>query len=260
MRRLVLISLALLSATARAAFEREPLTPVAIGLGRAVVAHGEASASDDANPAAVESSLWGSAAYSNPFNVTGLAEQGVRGGLSLGAFAVRGAWQRFGNEIHSEDAVSGSARWRRDEVSVGARGVYRSRRTTGFAGADDVSVDVGALWRVSPITQIGASARNLGSRTFLPHVEWRVGARIEMSERSAFLTDLSLLGAETGVAVGGEWTPYPFLSLRGGIHNQPWRWAAGFSLGWDALAFDYAVETHASLDATHVVGLTVRLP
>jgi hypothetical protein len=262
-RRLLLLRVAVALVAgipaARAAFERPALVPAGVALGRAAVAHGDAPTSEDVNPAALEGAGWVALAYANPFGVDGLAEQSVRAGLPVGSvLAVRVAWQRFGNDAHTEDTSAATVRVAGRGLSAGLRGALRARRTEGFSGAQSATMDVGVLWRAGPGLSVGAAAQRLGERDAGPGQMLRVGARTEMSPVSALLADVTRSVAGTNVAVGGEWRPHEWLTLRAGVHDGPWQWAMGFTVRIRGLGLDYALETHPALDPTHLVALVFR--
>lgn len=86
-------------------------------------------------------------------------------------------------------------------------------------------------------------------------MEMRLGARLLDKDGTLFM-DAYRRGEDIGVAVGGEWVSSSWLLWRFGVHNLPWQWAIGVEVRRTGFAFQYTVETHPALDATHHVGLT----
>jgi opacity protein-like surface antigen len=268
-------ALVLTPAFAFAAFEREVLNPSSVALGGATVAH---NASVSANPAAWEPASWASLAYTRPFRVEGLAEQSLRAGtpvfsaLSNDGQSRSASWfaglsvgadlGRFGNDVHSEDMAGIAFRCRFRSLSVGGRGVYYRRTTQGFRSASAFSPDVGFQMNASPTVLLGASVRRFVASRVIPSRELRVGARIGfrergvVSEEGAMFVDAYRRDGRTGFAVGGEWRSSASVAWRCGVHNLPWQWAGGVEVRRRGFAFQYTVETHPALNATHIVGLT----
>ena len=258
-----LIAAALLTAAPSSAdFERIAPIPALIALGGAGAAQRAADQSN-INPAAYEAKSWTALSYDQPFGVDGLRESHARAAAALSPkTALRASWHQFGNALHVEDAVAVSARRGGQSLAVGMRAKLQARRTEGFAGARRYAADLGMLWRPDPLLTVGAVASGplpSGAGRSAPF-NARIGVRIEMSGASAFLADASANENGTGIAVGGEWHPHPKLTLRAGAHNLPWQWAAGFSIRAAALSFDYALETHPALNATHTVGIALYAP
>lgn len=259
--RLAAWALLLTPALAFAAFERDLLNPFALALGGSTVAH---DAVVSANPAASEERAWASLAYTRPFRVEGLAEQSLRAGTPtpLHALHVAGDFGRFGNDVHSEDTFGVALRGRYRSVSFGGRGVYYHRATEGFRSASAVSPDVGVQARLSPTLTVGATVRRAIESRVIPSREARVGAKVGFRSRNA-VSDAGRMffdgfrrEGHTGIAVGGEWRSSPAMLWRFGVHNLPWQWAGGVEIRRYGFAFQYAVQTHPALDATHIVGLT----
>ena len=255
MRRVIWAALLALSFPCAAAFERSAPSAALIGFGGAGAAHGEA-VSSRLNPAAYEENHWIALCYNQPFGVDGLRESFVQAGAALGLnAAARVSWHQFGNALHVEDTISLAGRIGGENLAAGARGSYRSRRTQGFSDAQTYSADIGAVWRASPQIKLGAALQNAGL-----NAQMRAGARVEMGGQTAFLADAFTDGNDAGIAVGGEWRAHPNLTLRAGTHNLPWQWAVGFSVRFAGLSFDYALETHPALNATHYVGIALYAP
>lgn len=247
-----------------------PATARYAGVANAAVAlHGDAGALF-VNPAGIatvhHAGIEATYHYSHSQGVEGSAAAALR----LGQFTLGGGTHYLRLDPNSPNAdnllTMGTAVYRYGIFAVGASGKYVSIEDTAGNVRRSASEDVGGLIALFDLFAIGASFQNIGHSDLSgggvalppsthfgvmfnftdPQTTWVLRATWEkvwtQGEESR-----NKVGAELGVQVGGA-----FLTLRGGTGErtpgtQQSAAAAGASLGFRRLAFDYAYQRHTAL-------------
>jgi hypothetical protein len=250
--------------TARAAFERPPLSSPAAALG------GVLAVSPDAvfgNPAAAgeDRGVCAWAGGGRPFGIAGLSD-GQAAFVLTGACAVGAGVRRFGSPAYRELEVRTVGAWRAAPglaAGVALRGLEVSGH--GLAPRRTVALDVALRARPEPGTEIGAVVEAVLGAVPGDAAHHRPRTALGLSRRVARGLRLHLEAQRredrpVGAVIGAAWSPSAALVLRAGIRERPFTPAWGFTVRARGLALDGSVTHSDPLGQTLRVGVGRRPP
>ena len=270
-------------ATASGFFDNLVLSPRAQAMGGAFVALSDDETAVFTNPAALAlqdgRGVYASYVdlYGYDFLKLGSAAAAVPTGFGTVGVGVRYlAVDYDGNDLESEYAVTAAHGFTlmadaHSSLSFGyGLSLYGLSFPTESVGGEDlgsantVGVDVGLLGTMRGRTRFGFFAKNLNNPKLgdpdakdLP--QWFTGG-VAYSPYGGVQTTLELQkqdNEDLRACAGFEFAITDYVTLRGGLQNQPNRMSAGFGARWKQIRVDYTYTSHSVLPGSHNFGLGV---
>ena len=246
----------LLSSSAHAAFEFQPIGAHTAGTGDTGVALAAGASGAFWNPAALawgkRLSLFGT--YHRPFGIAELATHAFSAGLRIGRHGLGARYTEFGFALYKEQGFGlayGLRVFQYASVGLGIRALQLN--TSGMPTQHWMVFDAGIKWQMRENVFLGAAIWNVGGRhTSLLGQSGTVGMGIAVMPRVALVADVQKEATfPTGAGIGIIYHIHPQLVLRTGTGSRPERLSAGFGLRKSGFAIDYAAVWHTVLGITH---------
>ncbi|MCZ6681301.1 MAG: hypothetical protein O7E52_29125 [Candidatus Poribacteria bacterium] len=245
---------------AEGAFERAPLVPQVAARGGTSVGWAEGKAAFLWNPAAkISSRAVLSTAYSQPYGIDDFGEgllnytHTVRDRGSLGL-----SWYRLHTTGYHEDRRSAAISYGNRLARAGVRLDQLAIHIDGFGSRSALGVSFGGLWHIHTGLRLGLALNSL-NRPKIPNSLPRsvaLGIGVQATPDLLLFADLRhAADVDVQLLAGVELAIGQHLVLRGGMHNQPWEFTAGWGLRIRSIVVDYAWLNHARLDGTHQLAI-----
>ncbi len=173
--------------------------------------------------------------------------------------------QRFGDELYSEQIVSGVYGNKIGFVSLGIRANYFQMRIEDFGTANAVLFDFGGIVEMIPeltfgayISNFTASALNNQEQTPLP-VSMKIG--LSYSPTSEIILNIDLykeIEFDPMVRAGLEYKISEKVFVRTGVNSNPWKYYFGGGVELSRFKIDYAVASHQFLGISHQASVSFK--
>ncbi len=251
-----------------AGFEKQQQSSRAIGMGNALTAQSIGAWSLFYNPANIAGNTMreGVVFYSPaPFDVKEFAI-GAAGFVQPTSFGLFGlSIQTSGFELYREIGVGITYANAYRNFQYGFTVNYFSLSIDRYGSTSTISIDAGSNLSITDNLRIGAVIYNINRPTIgevkdhLPLI-FSIGTAYSPSETIVLCADVQKdIHYSLNARFGFEYTPIEFLQLRIGNTTEPSRFSAGIGVKYDFIRFDYALQTHTELSATHSVSLAVHI-
>ena len=255
--------------TSLAAFERQPESVRACGMGGAGLAIPGNVWGGLTNPAALACTSVRMIAVSvapSPFGLEELRRAACAYAEPLGRFTASLTAVQYGYELYREVILGAACGFDCGEgVRVGGTVTLNSLSVAGYGHGVCLGIDAGVLWEIVSGLQFGASAFNCNAPSpgccgeSLPRT---IQAGLAYAPLHGFIVACDIaedprFPAE--VRLGAEFVVAEFLSLRAGTSMDPSSFSVGIGVRVLPIEIDYAFSRHQELGYTHRFGLCLML-
>jgi len=259
----------LIAARSPAAFERQPESVRACGMGGAGLAIAGNVWGGLMNPAALARTRERMIAVSgapSPFGLEELRRSACTYSEPFGRFTASVSGIRYGYEVYREITLGAACGLDCGcGVRAGVAVTLNSLSIAGYGRGSCIGYDAGILCEIVRGLDLGASASNVNSpspglmRENLPR---SVQAGVAFAPAECFIVACDVaedprFPAE--VRLGAEYTVLGILALRAGISTEPSSCSAGVGVLFFPLEIEYAFSRHQELGFTHRFGLSLHL-
>jgi len=256
------------TAAAPGAFERQPESVRAIGMGGAGVALPAGAWGAFTNPAALAGDRRATVAIGltpSPFGLEELSRTAIAGVAGWGRFGASLAALRAGSDLYRETTIAAACGYDAGGgMCWGAACTLNSLSIEGYGSAACWGCDAGMLWRIAPLVSLGASAANMNSPSpgrSGEGIARTVTAGLAVGGGSPFTVAFDMAvdpRFPLELRLGGECVLAGCLAVRAGVTSDPSALCAGVGLTVAPFEVDYAFSRHQELGFTHAFGLQIH--
>ncbi|MFA5778634.1 MAG: helix-hairpin-helix domain-containing protein [Elusimicrobiota bacterium] len=250
------------------AFEQKPASARPIGMGGAFVGFSNDTNAIDYNPAGLRliPAFQFASTYTNIYGVEGLGYTNVKFAFPVQGYGDIGfLYSDFGPSEYKESVLIFSHGFGLAEgIMFGYNLKSMGIKIKEYGSDSAFGLDLGVLARVSGDFALGVSAKNINE----PEIskgnenlteEFLTGIFYRPLPGLNFAMDFEkIIDEPVAVHIGTEFRLTDFFVFRTGLQTNPSKYALGFGTNYKTVYFDYGYSSHATLDAMHVVSLSMK--
>ncbi|MDO8735074.1 MAG: helix-hairpin-helix domain-containing protein [Elusimicrobiota bacterium] len=250
------------------AFEQKPAAARSVGMGDAFAGFSNDTNAIDYNPAGLRliPAFQFASTYTDIYGVEGMNYANVKFAFPVKGFGSLGfLYSDFGPSEYKESVLIFSHGFGLAEgIMFGYNLKSMGVKIKEYGSDSAFGLDLGVLARVSEDFALGVSAKNINepeiskgnenlTEEFLTGIFYRPLAGLNFA-----LDFEKIIDKPVAVHIGTEFRLTDFFVFRTGLQTNPSKYALGFGTNYKTIYFDYGYSSHATLDAMHVVSLSMK--